>query len=378
MSTLNAQQIGHVLDTLVTSRKANFLNERLGLDTLEKGWSSRSLAGHTWRRSFYAGGDGGSTEFEFSTGLEPWPMVSTDGGQYFTTSPRMWGFSVICSRMEMRELSKDQAADLLKRRLDAVMFSARKRFFRRILGHASTGWTNLNTLNGVDSGFNGALEDDAVGSQTNTFAGFNKSTFATYARSQNQVADCAGAAGTTMAERLLDVGLKIDRYLANEMGGAVSGAKPVAKLSSESFKNLVKSQMARDMIIKPTTNLDEGSRLSQAVQKKMLTWGGIDYEIDYNLPVQNAGLATATKPISGYIIDPTQLGFTKRKVAQSPEAGPATMYFQSDRTGVVEVSGYDVFMKKYYVDGQFDFGPVANEGWMGLSTSAIILDAETY
>jgi hypothetical protein len=378
MSTLSAAQLGHILDGIVEARKGNMIFERLNLSLFEKGWGARKLPDNNWKFAFYVG-DGGAAEFEFSTGLEPWPMVSVDGGQTFTTTYKSWGYSVICSQMELRETDKMEAYELLKRRDEAVGFTLRRKLYRRFLGHAASGFASLNSLNGVDSTA-GALEEDAVGSQTNTFAGFNKSTYATYHRSQNQVIDAGGTAGTTLANRCLDAGLRIDRWQADHMGGSIKTAKPIGLLSEAAFKNLVTSQSARDMVVsRPSGNLDETSRLSTAMQAMKLVWGGVEYVIDHNLPVQNSGLATATNPISGYIIDPEMLGFVKR-VAKNAGTGPREMYFTPKPGPLSEVSGYDVYMKKYYIEGQVIAGTVrsGNDNRVGLSTNAIILNAETY
>lgn len=138
---------------------------------------------------------------------------------------------VYLSSYEIRNYASNDALEAAwQSRVENMVSAAHRKWTQQIVsgnvsGFDTSGASGWSTMNGIDRTW-GFVEDDAVGSQTNSFGGLARSSFATVPGAQNQVQNAADAFGSnglnglfslvTAAKRHKDIGTKV--FLGSDAG----------------------------------------------------------------------------------------------------------------------------------------------------------------
>lgn len=223
----------------------------------------------------------------FVTGYEPVNLSVTD-----TEVPIQWlWFSgvmpiVISKTEEMQNSGPNALVKIVDRRAKNVMAGFKRKFVKQTLIGGISGFSLLNTLNGVDS-TSGFLEENAVGSQTNSIGGFSKSTYATLPGGNNQAYDCLNSFNTYGLASLAYINTKIQPRRPE-------GGKHTAWLFSEAFnQNVKRSVQAYERFV--------GGGGEKVDPGKMYSlWDGVPCYTEVYMP--NAGTTTTATPISAYAL----------------------------------------------------------------------------
>lgn len=229
--------------------------------------------------------------------------------------------------------------DMLAMRTKNVIEDMHRAWVRHIVAGSETGFEDWNTLNGVDN-TGGFLEENAVGSQTNSIGGISKSTYSGKPGWQNQRYDGAGSFNNNGYNALYDMKVEIK---------SVKGGDDLVILASRAaFKNLKRALSAQERYF-DDGKLDGGRMVEM--------WDGTPIDVERNMP--NAGTTTTNDPLSFYMLNIRDI-----HCIFSPGG-----YFDLGDFG--DVSGeYDVRAAKVTLRGQL----VAKH----LGSSGIAFDLETF
>lgn len=192
---------------------------------------------------------------------------------------------VISMEEELINAGKARVIAMAEMRTKSVANEMRREFVKQLVAGGVPQWQNKwSTLNGVDYA-TGFLEENAVGSQTNSVGGLSKSTYALTTGWQNQTFDGAGSFNANGLAGLYD--LKVET-------NAVSASGPIDIIlaSKNGFKNLKRTLQANERYM-DDSKLD-GGRMAQF-------WDGVRIEVEPQMP--NAGTSTTANPISFYFIN---------------------------------------------------------------------------
>jgi len=221
-----------------------------------------------------------------TTGWEPINLASTSVEVYSQFSWFEVVMPVVTSGKQNRYNSgKGQKAKILDKNMKAVINAFKRKFLQQTLSGNVTGWSGLLTWNGVDNTTNGFLEQDAIGSQTNSIGGLAKSTYATYRGVQNQRYDCAGSFNTNGVASLISVNTQI-RVSHPENKG------PDGWLCEPTFLDFLKrTLLPQEQYVNGANGQDPG--------KMYMVWDGAKMyaQADY---MPKTGTNTTADPISAY------------------------------------------------------------------------------
>jgi hypothetical protein len=246
---------------------------------------------------------------------------------------------------------EEQIIDIVAMRTKQTIGGLKRDFCKQIVQGGVTGFEDWGTLNGVDytSGAGpggGLLEILAHGSQTNTYGGFNKTSYQSVPGAQNVRYDVGGSfnsAGLTGLNRVL---IETEKYADDDLLKS-----RVVLASTAGMENLKRSLQAYERY----TNADtlDGTNLKLHV-------GGVPVAVEHYMPT--SGTNTATDPLSFYIIDFSNIYVCWSKGIQDGYFGMSEFR---------EVGGdYDVRRALITVRGQL---------WVRKwSTSAVVFDGETF
>lgn len=203
-----------------------------------------------------------------------------------------WGevvYPVVMSQSEdWRNRGKAKRLDILERRARVTFHGAREDLQKHFLQGGVSGFDDILSYNGFDN-TDGMLEQDAVGSQTNTLHTLSRAAFATLPGFQNQVFDIAGSFSANGLDGLTDVSSRI-KELAGE-----GGIKLMGYGSIEFMNNLKKASRTFEQFI-DVEKYDGG--------KMVQVWDGIRLQsLADQLGLPNAGSVTTADPISCIIVD---------------------------------------------------------------------------
>lgn len=278
---------------------------------------------------------------ELTSGYEPINLDITEVG---TPGVDDWADSirpVVISGHEQRinRGSQHKVLDIVSERTKAMMAAYRRQFHKRSWGLASSGLTDVNTLNGDDFS-DGFLESIPPPGQTNSVHGVSKATYNFSVGWQNQAVDVANSFSAN--------GLLALDELMVEIGTlkTVPTAKGCWYASRPGFRNLKRAVRSNERYIDQST-LDTG-RLT-------LQYNGYMVEVNRDMP-QGA--------TSGLNDGEWSFVFLDHEMIYWLTNGPD--YF---RMGTFEVqSGYDVTAANCHLMGQ----------WIAkyLGSSGVIINAD--
>lgn len=224
-----------------------------------------------------------------SGGFAPLPgtVYEPDRGLLYTLADT--GAAVIFSGYQLRIFESQSAFDAFwQSRTENVVSMLMRKWTKQIVAGGSAGFSSWNTLNGVDYTTNAFLEENAFGSQTNSFGGLSRGSYPTVPGAQNQVQDIADAFGsngpnalfslTTGCRRHKDGGNKV--WLASDMG----------------MNNLKRSTVA---YLRFTSK--DSADLGRVVS--MFNESMIFHEPQMPISTATGGSATNTNPITFYYVD---------------------------------------------------------------------------
>jgi hypothetical protein len=176
-------------------------------------------------------------------------------------------------------------------RAENVMSMLHRRWSRQIVAGGSAGFASWNTLNGVDSSVAtnaGFIEDDAFGSQTNSFGGLPRGSFPTVPGCQNQVQSGADAFGSNGANGMFSLATGCRRHK--------NGGNKVWLGSDQGMNNLKRSALAYERFTSKDS-LDLGREVS------IFNGSMIFHEPQMPISTATGGSSTNTNPITFYYID---------------------------------------------------------------------------
>lgn len=217
-----------------------------------------------------------------TTGYEPINLVVTAVDVVAQWTPFSAIMPIVISGTEdLINSGKVAISSILERRKSAVLGGFQRRFVRQLFAGDVSGFSALGTLNGVDYA-TGYLEEDTVGSQTNTVGGLSKSTYAALPGCQNQRYDAAGSFNSNGLAALIACDTRIRSR--HPMGAGAD-----AWFFSESFaENQKHALQAYERYAKVDDNTDPG--------RIYALWNGVPTYVETFLP--RAGANTAANPIS--------------------------------------------------------------------------------
>ena len=242
---------------------------------------------------------------------------------------------------EMKNKGESAIISIMEARAESTLRLMRRRFLRRIAtGEPVAGFEDWNHLNGITY-TDGFLEHDAVGSQTNSVGGVNKTTYQSTPGWQNQRFNCASSFNTNGLPGMQDVGVEVDAV-------ASGGGNHLWLASRAGAKNLKRALRTYERYV-DQEKLD-GGRLVEM-------WDGIRIAVEYYMPTNTTVHSTAA--ISFYLLCLDDIHFMFDSEG----------YF--DTSDFEKVSGeYDVRVATIRLYGQL----VAKH----LGSSGIVYDAETF
>lgn len=192
---------------------------------------------------------------------------------------------VISMEEELINAGKARVIAMAEMRTKSVANEMRREFVKQLVAGGVPQWQNKwSTLNGVDYAA-GFLEENAVGSQTNSVGGLSKTTYALTTGWQNQTYDGAGSFNANGLAGLYDIKVETNAVSA-------SGPLDIILASKNGFKNLKRSLQAQERYM-DESKLD-GGRMAQF-------WDGVRIEVEPQMP--NAGTSTTANPISFYFLN---------------------------------------------------------------------------
>lgn len=233
--------------------------------------------------------------------------------------------------------AEHKVIDLAEARTRNTLRGLRRQLHKRIFGMASSGLTDLVTLNGFDES-TGVFESAAFGSQTNVVHGITKA--AAIAFFQNQRAAGAGSFSANGLTGLDHIGIQ---------GRSISdtGNKLRWYFSTSAIAHLKRAVRTNEQYI-DTEKLDTG--------KLSLLYDGRPVRINRDMP--NAGGTTTASPWSAVLVD-------HEAIKLYSQAGE---YFRMGE--MKELSGYDVMAAGLHFMGQL-MAPK-------ISTSGVLYNAEIW
>lgn len=172
------------------------------------------------------------TDLSASGGYSPLSSGSAEPDRSLLYKLADSGGPVYMSGYEIRQFKDGQGGveSEWQRRVEAMVSQAYRKFSQQVVsgnvaGFDTGGSSGWSTMNGIDRTW-GFMEDEAVGSQTNSFGGLARSSYATVVGSQNQVQNAGDAFGSnglnglfslvTSTKRHKDIGTKV--FLASDAG----------------------------------------------------------------------------------------------------------------------------------------------------------------
>ena len=241
---------------------------------------------------------------------------------------------------------EEQIIDIVSMRTKQTMGALKRDFVKQIIQGSVTGFEDWGTLNGVDDTTSGLLEEDARGSQSNTYGGFDKGTHSSVAGAQNVRFDIGGSFNSSGLTGLNRVLIETEKFADDDL------LKSRVVLASQAgMENLKRSLQANERY----TNSDtiDGTNLKLHV-------GGVPVAVEHFMPT--SGTNTTADPISFYVIDFSNIYICWSKGIQDGYFGMSEFK---------EVGGdYDVRRALITVRGQL---------WVRKwSTSALLIDGETF
>lgn len=285
-------------------------------------------------------GDHSSTT-RLQTGFE---RIDLSVADVFVPAVYSWAHVVrpvaISSEEEFMNSGEAAILSIVESRTKMTAAALKREFVQQIVQGSVVGWEDWETLNGIDV-TTGFLEELAVGSQTNSVGGVNKTTYQSTTGWQNQRYDGSGSFNSNGLAGLYDLKVEI-------MSKSPTGAPDVILASREGFKNLKRALQAHERYV-DQAKID-GGRLVEY-------WDGVQIDVEFNMPV--SGTLTGADPISFYMLNLNDI-----QVIWDPKG-----YF--DLSDFETISGeYDVRSAKLRCRGQL----IAKH----LGSSGMAFDLETF
>lgn len=190
---------------------------------------------------------------------------------------------VISGEEERLNSGKSAVISMAAMRTESVANEMKRKFVKQMVSGNVTGWTNWNTLNGIDR-TTGFLEEDADGSQTNSVGGLSKSTYATTEGWQNGIYDGAASFNSNGLTGLYNLLTKI-------RSRSPTGDPDIILASESGYINYKRAIQAGERYI-GEKELDGGRRVQ--------VFDGIPIVVEPQMPVSTAtgGSSSNTNPMS--------------------------------------------------------------------------------
>ena len=226
-----------------------------------------------------------STITQLSTGYEPVSLAVND-----ILRPAIYEWAdftapIVVTRKEELENSGEKAiVKIVEARMRSVMSMLRRELNKQLIAGNSSVLSAVNTLNGgsTTSANDGFFESAAVGSQTNTVGGLDKTLYQTTTGWQNQVIDVGGVFSSDGIRKFQEMAIKCGSV-------APMGEIQLVLLSEAAMANYRRALFNQERYINEKT-LDAG-RMS-------LAFGGAVVEQDLEL-----GFAYGGDVVSGYFLN---------------------------------------------------------------------------
>jgi hypothetical protein len=231
-----------------------------------------------------------SSDTQLTTGYEEIDISVADGLRpaVYTWAHTVRPIAISGEEERLTGGSKTQVINLSKARTEMVANEMRRKFSKQMVSGNVTGWTNWNTLNGIDRS-GGFLEEDAVGSQTNSIGGLSKSTYSTTQGWQNQLYDGAASFNANGLTGLYNLLTKI-------RARSPSGDPDIILASELGAINLKRALQANERYVS-AKDLDGG--------KQVQMFDGIPVTVEPQMPISTAtgGSSSNTNPMTFAVIN---------------------------------------------------------------------------
>mgnify|MGYP003146877065 CR=1 FL=1 len=257
------------------------------------------------------------------------------------------GISLVEEEMNGGEL---QTISVAAQRTKKVVAEAKRRFEQYMfqgpdIDAKVAAFTGFGHLNGIDTDADGILEEDAHGSQTNTYGGFNKGSYQNVQGAQNNSYDIGGSFNSGGLDGLISTIIDCEKRSEGSLDGMhVFGSTAAVR----NYKMTLQPQeryMSSDTL--------DGTRMALAVHGKPLY-------IEHYMP--NSGTNTTASEASFILLDFNAIYFMWSKVIRNG-------YF-SLSDWVPLGNGYNVRVAQVVVRGQL---------WVSSwGSSAVLVNGDTF
>ena len=309
-------------------------------------------SGHKWIGSFQTGEH--STPTLRRTGYEQLNLSFSSILTPMVLTPAEVTYPIGISAVEEDLNGGDlQPNELASRRSKAVMAEAKRQFEKQMIKGGVAQYDDWGTLNGIDytgSGTTaaGLLEHAAVGSQSNTYGGFSKSSFSSMEGTQNQFFDIGSSFNSSGLVGLYRTIIKAKARATDDLGGLT------VLCSEKGMENYKRTIQANERYM-----VSSGSEGLDATNLNLLI-NGVPAHTSNHMP--DDGLNSTANKASFYLIDLNAIYVCWSKVLRDG-------YFSmSDFENVG--NGYQVRVAEILVRGQLWV-----EYW---GSSALLVNGETF
>ena len=309
-------------------------------------------SGHKWIGSFQTGEH--STPTLRRTGYEQLNLSFSSILTPMVLTPAEVTYPIGISAVEEDLNGGDlQTIELASRRSKAVMAEAKRQFEKQMIKGGVAQYDDWGTLNGIDytgSGTTaaGLLEHAAVGSQSNTYGGFSKSSFASMEGTQNQFFDIGSSFNSSGLVGLYRTIIKAKARATDDLGGLT------VLCSEKGMENYKRAIQANERYM-----VSSGSEGLDATNLNLLI-NGVPAHTSNHMP--DDGTNSTANKASFYLIDLNAIYVCWSKVLRDG-------YFSmSDFENVG--NGYQVRVAEILVRGQLWV-----EYW---GSSALLVNGETF
>lgn len=202
------------------------------------------------------------------------------------------GAPVMFSGYQARIYDSQKAFDAFwQGRVENVMSMLHRRWTRQMVAGGAAGFASWNSLNGVDTGIAtnaGFIEDDAFGSQTNSFGGLSRGSFPAVPGCQNQVQSGADAFGSNGPNAMFSLATGCRRHK--------NGGNKVWLGSDQGMNNIKRSSLAYE-------RFTDKSSLDLGREAAVFNGSMIFHEPQMPISTATGGSSTNTNPITFYYLD---------------------------------------------------------------------------
>lgn len=199
------------------------------------------------------------------------------------------GAPAMFSTYQLRIFESQGAFDSFwQSRVENVVSMLHRRWTKQFVAGGSAGFGSWNTINGIDYTTNAFLEENAFGSQTNSFGGLARGSFPTVPGAQNQVQNIADAFGSNGPNALFSLATGCRRHK--------DGGNKVWLGSDQGINNIKRSTLAYERFTSKDS-LDLGREVT------MFNGSMIFHEPQMPISTATGGSATNTDPMTFAYVD---------------------------------------------------------------------------